>query len=389
MTGSTEHNDAVVIVTVQLVISLLVMPITPMLWICGAGHMTSTVQRLSRTSPVVWSIFFSIMMPGPMTFYSTVLRHALVPADWYNLAVRTLIGALLVLMVAPGSYFLARFFRWGTRPEPPHPTLSRSAPAEESAALAENKKTGANSDKESALKRHSYLTTKYRFIHFLYSGLQWALYVLDFFFPVIESIGVEVAWRVYLLSRLLFALGPEAALISMAILSTLSDLPSVLYVVCSDTPIIIQYASRDDPEDRRLFYRDAPPASTTILYTLHTVLFNCVLGMLVLMSNFCVWPSVLLSLYWSHVSKIVSGRMLVSTYLPVGMEALAMSRLSHEQDKFIIKSWIRGPAWKVSCEGLAGILVALPVAVATYHYAGGVSEWREAVKGVLPPHTLL
>ena len=94
---------------------------------------------------------------------------------------------------------------------------------------------------------------------------------------------------------------------------------------------------------------------------------NIALGIVAMASGFCVWPGVLLSLYWSHVSRIVSGGMLLSSYLPLGMQILARAKLLSGGKRVSVAGWLRGTPWKVSCEGLAGCIVAVPIVVLAYH----------------------
>ena len=76
---------------------------------------------------------------------------------------------------------------------------------------------------------------------------------------VAEAACVEYAWRVYLLPRLLFSLLPYLALLSMALLATLSSFPVLLYTVCTD---ILTYPESTHRGDLPVISRHPPMAPT-------------------------------------------------------------------------------------------------------------------------------
>lgn len=343
--------DAAALVAIQLIISLIVMPVTPILWICGAGNLTSLVQRLSRMSPAVWCVFFAVTMPGATSHIQDLFIRALVPSDFVDTMIVVLLSALGALISVAGSYYISRILRWG---KPPEAVCEQVKPRESSStdqldSLEANTTTVQHCPPENETEECEVVSRKH---------------IMDALFAIIEAVSVEIGWRVYLLPRLLFALSPLVSLLAMAVLATLSSLPAVLYVVCTDSPIVIRHINKDTPAGKHLFYRDPPPISSTCTYAVHLFLLNMAQGIVTILAQFCVWPAVVLSLYWQHIAYIVSGRMLIGTYLPKGMEILASARM---QKKNLSSSvWIRGPPWKVSCEGLAGLLTAIPLLVASY-----------------------
>ena len=357
-----NSNETATIITIQLIISLMVMPVTPVLWICGAGRMTSLVQRMARMSPAAWSMFFAVTMPGATTSVLDLTSKMLLPHDFINTMITLLIAALGVLWAGVGSYCITRVCRWG---RPPDYAIDSSVRSPSEAEVREDVMKAM--DPEELKNVENWITSpSTRRIAF------------DASMALLESILVEAGWRIYLLPRLLFALAPSISILAMSLLSTLSSMPAILYVVCSDTPIIIRHVDTKNPSEKRLFFRDPPPASSTALHAIHLFLQNVALGMLIMYSNFCIWPAVCISFYWSFVSYHISGRMLISTYLPLGMESLAETNVA--QSRRMPSAWVRGPAWKVSCEGTAGVLAMLLLLVGPFIHLD--MTWkRDALKG--------
>eukprot|EP00117_Sycon_ciliatum_P004987 scpid76912/ scgid9120/ len=167
----------------------------------------------------------------------------------------------------------------------------------------------------------------------------------------------------------------------MSFLATLSILPIVLFCICVD---VLVYPDTAKWSEEPMITRHPPTALSVLAYLLHMLVFNMLLGTVTMAANFCIWPAVCVSLYWEHVSGVVSGGMLISSYLPLGMEALFNARHTLVDQKIVPCGWLRGPPWKVSSEGLCGVFAMLPVLAVIMNYT--VPFWTRDQLADLLPH---
>lgn len=350
---AVDREYAAALINIQCIVSLLVMPITPVLWICVNGQVTTMGQRFSRMSPLLWSVFFPLIMSRPKGYFPRLLYAALWPEIFSDCLMYALLSALVVLGCTVGSHCVSIILRWGHGFVPvsaQNQTGSRSPSSEPPLSPLETQELQTWTQDLSSTK--------------------------DLGLVVMEAVAVEYAWRVYLLPRLLYSVAPWLALSSMALLATLSCLPVVLYAVCVDT---LTYPENVPYGDVPVLSRHPPSVATVLMHVAHQILLNFGLGILAMLSGFCLWPGVVFSLYWAHVAKIISGGMLISSYLPVGLELLARTKLLAGGKKISVAGWLRGTPWKVSCEGLSGCIASLPFVLVAYFTM--VSLWqREALQ---------
>ena len=360
-----DHNEMTALLSIQLIISLLVMPMSPLLWLCTQSTVGQVGQRVSRMLPIGWSLFFPLLMSGSVAYLPNLILTSLWPYAFLDAVICTLCSGLAVLFVAVGSYCLSLLVRWGHEYN-----TSSSVQHPEYANGAQSATTGAQVPTVYPRSAYNYIDDSNhdtdKLPDFSLSDVGECAFIL------LEGFCVEFAWRAYLLPRLLLMLSPFLALLSMALLVTLSFLPLVLHTVCADKMIYPEALNWQDPP---FITRHPPSVLTVFLFVLHQLLMNIALGVLAMLCDFCVWPAVFISLYWSHVARIVSGGMLISSYMPLGMELLAKFKERAGGRKISVAGWVRGAPWKVSCEGLSGCLALTPLLLIGITFLHG--KWQQ------------
>ena len=305
------------VLLVQLILSILLMPVTPLAWLYATAHLVVELRALATIAPAVWAICFMVLMPEVRSDLPLMLTRAFWPAVGWSVLVKACFLAMIAtLLIGLAAGVLSLMLRWARRPG--YGALSMANPGvamdPDSAYVPMN---GASADEDIPLE--------------VECGWMcgWTLRIL-------EAVCVELAWRAYLLPRLLLLLSLPVSLSIVGLLSAASSVPVAI-------SFIQEHLALSDAG------RHFGPV--VFFYTLVVFLQSVCLAWLSFQMEFCVWPATVARLYWPTVVAKVFGIRSLTGLTDLSKPGVGL---------------VRGPRWKCSVEGAAGVFVLVPGALAAY-----------------------
>lgn len=323
-----EYSQAAILL-VQLILSVLSMPVTPLCWLYATRQLAVELRALASVAPAVWVLSFMALMPGLRDDLPLLLACIFWPSCGWYMAVRACcIAMLATIVVCTSAAYLALFLRWGRR------APSKSLTVQPEHGLPD---------------RDELASSEVRSEEF-----SWAW---SWFIRILEAVCVELAWRAYLFPRLLLIISPPVAVGVVGALSAASALPVAISFI----------------QDHYTQMDIANNTGVVVLFYMLTVMLQSVcLAWLAVHVSFCVWPAAIVRLYWPSVLAQVSGIRSLT-----GLTDLANPG----------PGLVRGPRWKCTAEGASGVLILVPVAFGLYQVL--LMTWDPAVLNTLFPNRFL
>ena len=245
---------------VQLVVSVISMPVTPLCWMYATGHFSTELRSLASTAPALWALCFMTLMPGSREDIPVLITKAFWPETGMLSLVRTTLIAMLgTLVVCGGAGQMSLLLRWARR----SPDLA-----------ADVDSLGSSSEATTSQRETGY-------------GRLWCL-------RIFEAVGVELGWRAYLLPRLLVLVSP---LIALGIVGTLS--------IASSLPVTITFI-----QDHLMRTESHHGSDIFAIFFMHItvgLLMSVCLAWMTVRVHFCIWPAVITRLYWPALISQVNG----------------------------------------------------------------------------------